>query len=276
MATKSGVRSHCWTRSNVRQFLFLFSSDLKLSKHEIVKLIMAHPQLLNYRTATLKQSIDFLQDELGLDILRMIHKRPMFLTYSVDEHLIPVVIFLRSMGSDGWNGWRRMIESYPQLLSHSVETKLKPKLAFLAASLKLTRRQDAVHIVSTFPPIFWLQADLLQDKMDFLQTALQLDDDELSFLITSFPQVLGLSIEQNLKPKLAFLLQHLTMEQLREFIAYQPSLLAYSLENRLRPRIDLMEKNGIAIGYSPRYLMSLTDAKFHQWYVHIEWIGVVI
>jgi hypothetical protein len=164
-----------------------------------------------------------------------------------------------------------MLESYPQLLFHS-PLEMKRKLAFLATSLELSRRQDAVHIVSSFPPIFWLRAELLQEKMDFLQSDLHLDTDELTFLVTSYPQVLGLSIEQNLRPKLSFLLNHLTMEQLKEFIAYQPSLLAYSLENRLRPRIELLKTKSIEFRYSPRYIMSLTDAQFQKWYVTLRTI----
>ena len=249
-------------------------SDLELSNEETIKIIVAQPQLLNYRVATLRQSLDYLRDEVGLNVSRMIRKRPMLLTYSATNQLKPVVAFLQSMGSNDWLGWRRMLECYPQLLFHS-PLEMKRKLAFLVTSLKLPRRQDAVHIVSSFPPIFWLKAELLQAKMDFLQSALHLDTDELTFLVTSYPQVLGLSIEQNLQPKLSFLLNHLTMEQLREFIAYQPSLLAYSLENRLRPRIELLKNKSIEFRYSPQYLMSLTDAKFQQWYVTLHTIHLM-
>jgi hypothetical protein len=37
----------------------------------------------------------------------------------------------------------------------------------------------------------------------------------------------------------------LSQDQLREFVFYQPSLLAYSLENRLRPRIERMQEKNI-------------------------------
>lgn len=250
-------------------------SDLELSKEETMKVIVTQPQLLNYRVATLRQSLDYLRDDVGLNVARMIRKRPMLLTYSAKNRLRPVVAFLQSMGSDGWLGWRRMLESYPQLLFHS-PLEMKRKLAFLTTSLKLSRRQDAVHIVSSFPPIFWLRAELLQEKMDFLQSALHLDTDELTFLVTSYPQILGLSIQENLQPKVSFLLNHLTMDQLREFIDYQPSLLAYSLENRLRPRIELLKNKSIEFRYSPQYLMSLTDAKFQQWYVTVHKIHLVL
>jgi mTERF domain-containing protein len=241
--------------------------DLQLSSKETSKLLMAHPQLLNYRAScTLQPCVTFLRDELGLNARRMIARRPMVLTYSVDQQLRPTVAFMKRMGSSEWTGWRRMVESYPQVLQYSVQTVWKPKLKFLETSiLQLERSKDAARMVSSYPPILWLRQDLLSDKLGFLQATLELSKAELRYLVTSFPQLLGLSIEQNLKPKCQFLLQHMSLEQLREFCLYQPSLLAYSLAGRLRPRIGLLRSHAIEIGYSPPYLMSLSDEKFQQW-----------
>jgi mTERF domain-containing protein len=243
--------------------------DLQFSCEETIKLLMTHPQLLNYHTCkTLQSSATFLRKELGWNSTRrMIAKTPMLLTYSVDQRLRPTLTFImRNMGSSDWTGWRRMVESYPQVLQYSVQTVWKPKLKFLETSiLQLERSKDAARMVSSYPPILWLRQDLLSDKLDFLQATLELSKAELRYLVTSFPQLLGLSIEQNLKPKCQFLLQHMSLEQLREFCLYQPSLLAYSLAGRLRPRIGLLRSHAIEIGYSPPYLMSLSDEKFQQW-----------
>jgi hypothetical protein len=239
--------------------------DLHLSPKETSKLLMAHPQMLNYHTCTLQSSATYFRDELGLNARRMITKRPMVLTYSVEQQLRPTFTFLRKMGSSEWTGWRRMMESYPQVLQYSVQTAWNPKLLFLETSLQLERSKDAARIICSYPPILWLRQELLSDKLDFLETVLELNKAELRYLVTSFPQLLGLSIEQNLNPKCHFLLENMSLEQLREFCLYQPSLLAYSLEGRLRPRIELMRSYAIAIGYSPPYLMSLSDEKFQQW-----------
>jgi mTERF domain-containing protein len=169
------------------------------------------------------------------------------------------------MGSSDWTGWRRMVESYPQVLQYSVETTWIPKLTFLKTSLHLERSKDAAHIVSSYPPTLWLRDELLQNKLDFLETTLELNKAELRYVATSFPQLLGLSVDQNLRPTCQFLLENMSLEQLREFCLYQPSLLAYSLEGRLRPRIERMRENAIFFGYSPPYLMSLSDEKFQQW-----------
>mmetsp|Transcript_23671 Transcript_23671/g.40149 ORF Transcript_23671/g.40149 Transcript_23671/m.40149 type:complete len:93 (+) Transcript_23671:3-281(+) len=80
-----------------------------------------------------------------------------------------------------------------------------------------------------------------------------------------FPQMLGLGTEKNLKPKIAFLRSRLSEQDLKEFVLYQPSLLAYSLDKRIRPRVEAMEKLSISLAYSPPYLMCLTDQKFEHW-----------
>lgn len=264
MTRKATSRPHCWSRANTRQLLHLCMMHLCLSQGQTATLLFKHPQLLNYRAATLRQRVDYLQTH-QLNVTRLVVKRPMILTYSVQTHLKPTIVCLQSLGSADWTGWRRMISSHPQLLTYNLSAILPPKLEKVTSNLQFSSRQDAIHMITSFPPIIWLQNDLLQTKMDFLTTELELSLEEMQFLVTSFPQVLGLSIKQNLQPKLQFLKLHLTMEQLKEFIAYQPSLLAYSLPNRIQPRIELLQENCISFAYSPQYLMSLTDVKFQQW-----------
>lgn len=260
------VNPQSWTRANIRRILSLFTTDLKLSKKQTIKVVSSYPQLLNYRAKTLQKRIVYFKNDLGLDTVRIISKQPMVLSYNVENQLKPNVAFLQSLGSEDSIAWRRMIQSYPQLLQLNVDRTMKPKITFLKQALKL-RQNDAIHMVTLYPPIFWLRPELLQEKIDFLTNALELSSDEARYLFTCFPQVLGLSIERNLKPTIQFLKQHLTMEQLKEITMYQPSLLAYSLEKRMKPRIEILHENAISFAYSPPYLMSLTDAKFQEWYV---------
>ena len=70
----------------------------------------------------------------------------------------------------------------------------------------------------------------------------------------------------------------LTKKQLKEFVLYQPALLAYSLETRLKPRIRRMQEHSILFLYSPKGIMSFTNDKFDNWYVdssdHLEGTGL--
>ena len=124
----------------------------------------------------------------------------------------------------------------------------------------------------------------------------------------TYPQILGLSVTNNLRPKIEYFLTPaaaelggrqpggppssvgggtvttgnsgvvpyapcdgagLTREQLKDFMLYQPALIAYSLERRIRPRVCRLQENYIRFCYAPPYLMSLPDAKFNSWWVRL-------
>jgi mTERF domain-containing protein len=165
-----------------------------------------------------------------------------------------------------------------------LEKTLLPKLNFFCnkKSPLYLKRSELSQVVAKFPPTLWLSDSILKEKFEYLTDSLKLSSKDLKTVILTFPQILGLSIENNLKPKFAFLLGDqedgyvcddedfdcvLSKEELREFVIYQPALLAYSLERRLKPRLNQMEDTVIAFRYCPKNIMSYTDEKFESWYV---------
>lgn len=256
-----------WPRSHVRKTTrFLLEC---MNPSQVAKVILSRPRLFSYNTECLQEPVLYFRDEVRLtneEISRMINIWPVILTFNVDTNLRPTVTFLQSLGSSDWDGWKRMIVRYPQLLTHSVDGVLRPKLAFLENTLlELHMHDSLMRIVSHYPPVFWLSPEILQLKVDYLKQTLKLSSEEIRGVLLTFPQILGLSINYNLKPTIEFYSTCLTKAELKEFFLYQPSLLAYSLEKRIRPRIELMNAKGIAFAYSPPYLMSLSDDKFQQW-----------
>jgi hypothetical protein len=145
------------------------------------------------------------------------------------------------------------------------------KAYFLANRLNLQRESDSAALASGFPPILWLREENILQKIQFIQETFLFDDEGLRDVIVTFPQLLGLSLEKNLKPKVEFLLgapNHgagLSKDELRELIAYQPALLAYSLSKRIRPRIETMQRHGISFSFVPSYIMSMSNSKFDRW-----------
>lgn len=266
-----GVFSHRWSRSNLRQVLYLLQDHVGMSNAQIIKLFLTQPQLLQYHNAKWKGLVNcfessFLAPWLAKeDLCKIICKAPMLVTYSVEKQLQPTLAFVHTLASA--ERVAHIVTSHPRVLTYSVTKVWEPQLAFLARRLALENRpqNEAAHIICKFPPLVWLKADLVDQKVTFLQERLQLSLPQVRYLVASFPQVLGLSVEQNLEKKVDFLLDFLTLEELQDFLLYQPSLLAYSLENRLRPRLELMKQHDISFAYSPRYLMSLSNAKFEQW-----------
>ena len=139
----------------------------------------------------------------------------------------------------------------------------------MSEKLKLKRWADLSQIASQYPPLFWLSEENVVPKMEFLQQTLELSAGELRDILVTYPQLLGLSLDGNLRPTVQFLLSDdgadLSVSQLSYFVSYQPALLAYSLEKRIIPRIERMRDAGIRLEYSPPVIMSYTDSRFDIW-----------
>lgn len=276
-------RLHAW-------FAFFLSDTVGLNHDQLRKMIVSRPQLLSYKLSNLNSTSIFFREELGLsneEFASLLQSYPSVLMYSIDSRLRPTVDFLQNEcggGKHNWASWKRVIYSYPNVFSHSLEKTLLPKVKYLCnGSGKLgLNRSEMSQVVARFPPTLWLSEGNLQSKLDFLSDLLDLTGSELRTIIVSYPQMLGLSVESNLKHKMDFFLdasaysgnftntQHsincgLSKAQLKEFVLYQPALLAYSLENRLKPRISRMQEKNIYFIYCPKNIMSYTDSKFDNW-----------
>ena len=172
------------------------------------------------------------------------------------------------------------------------------KVAFLRRALHLEAWDDMARLITFFPPLLWLSEANICAKIDFFREELDLSEKELCDMLITMPALLGLSVEGNLRPKINYFLQSedtkikspsndilvdnedvdrneddwkmdggggLTRTELKEFVLYQPALLAYSLKNRIIPRLKRMREAKISLTFSPPYVLSITDDKFNQW-----------
>ena len=78
----------------------------------------------------------------------------------------------------------------------------------------------------------------MEPKLDWLQTRLDLDGEQLRKIFMTNPTLLYLSVEDNLEPKLQWLQTrfHLDDVQLRKMVLTLPSLLGYSVEDNMAPK----------------------------------------
>ena len=276
-------------------FGFFMSQEIGLTHTELQRMIVSRPILLSYKLSNIQSTTSFFCEEVGLsksEFRSIIKGYPSVLTYSIANRLRPHIEFLQNDiggGKDNWKAWKKIVCSYPQFFSHSLEKTLLPKLKFFCdknhSSLRLLK-SELSQVVAKFPPTLWLSDENLIDKIDYLLDSLDLSSEELRGIVVAYPQLLGLSLENNLKPKIQFFLGQngedmiddnficddidvncgLTKEELKEFVLYQPALLAYSLEGRIKPRIQEMKSKNISFLYSPKNVMSYTDSKFENWY----------
>ena len=247
---------------------FFLSNEVGMDHDQLRKMIISRPQLLSYKLSNIQSTTIYFREELGLqqnEYTTLLMKYPSVLMYSVDKRLRPIVDFLQNEcggGKENWVSWRKIIHTYPHVFSHSLEKRLLPKVNFLCNGNLGLRRDELSQVVAKFPPTLWLSEENLQSKLDFLSESMDLNGAELRTIIVSYPQILGLSLDNNLKVKVMFFLgptEHheegsttadhsinswLNKSQLKDYVLYQPALLAYSLENRIKPRIArMLEKN---------------------------------
>jgi hypothetical protein len=282
-----------WSRSGIKRFLNVMRQHFTID--DIRHMVLKAPLLLDYGTDKLQTTLDYFYNGLGLaprEVTAMLRTCPRLVSYSVQQKLRPAVQFIQTELSE--TEWKRIVVKYPQVLQISLP-KLQEQLTCLeqqilhpppseVASARDRQQQQLQspqqqnhhaaapfgvrHMCALYPPLLWLSPSLLQTKVQFFQMPeyLDMNTTELQIMITSFPQVLGLSVERNLRPKVMFLLTQMPAGTLKEWICYQPSLLAYSLTNRIQPRVAMLQQHDIALCYSPPYLMSFPDTKFLAWY----------
>ena len=254
---------------NARHMLHYLTEERKImTQDQAKKLIQKSPSMLTYTPTNIEQTTDFFMVECGLskeEYIKMLMTYPACMGLSIENSLRPAIDFFRD--EIGSNKWKWIVVRYPQIFRNA--QVLKPRAKFMYEKLKLKRWADLSQIASKYPPSFWLSEENVVPKMEFLQQTLELGAGELRDILVTYPQLLGLSLEGNLRPTVEFLLSEegadLTVAQLRYFVSYQPALLAYSLEKRIIPRIERMRNASIRLEYSPPVIMSYTDSKFDIW-----------
>lgn len=275
-------RLHEWFK------FFLQTKSVGLSHKQLRKMVLSRPQLLSYKLSNIQATTAFFREELGLsseDFISILQSYPSVLMYSIDNRLRPTVEFLQNTVQCTDQRVKRICTSYPNVFSHSLDKTFIPKIRFFK-ELGLNRSEIS-QVVAKFAPTLWLSEENLRSKLDFLSKSLGMKNFELRTVILTYPQILGLSVENNVTPKMHFFLDPeeydgesidslqsdgidfvncgLRKSELKDFVLYQPALLAYSLEGRLKPRIARMQDYNISFLYSPRNIMSYTDEKFQTW-----------
>lgn len=204
---------------------------------KVPELLLVDPEVLRHRLATLprraihrwprilctnpwiiERAADVLR-RAGVDINVVLSTSPSSCTLST-EKLERQIEFFNQIFDDPVKT-ARFLTRRPQALGLSVETNLRPTFEWLKHRLN----------VSSLAPLF--------DK---------------------YPTVVGLAVT-NLEPKLD-LFQTYNPPDLYELILKRPQLLGYSLENRLKPRLALLcDTHGLTIDDAGKF-MSMDEATF--------------
>jgi len=235
-------RNHCWCCATSRH------SPARSLSTAVVSFHSPHPK---YPTKQKKEHakliLEFLHEKIALDKqgdkgLQIAMRVPTkFDQQELGKLLDGIQKELQCTQSD----LKGMIEKFPQLLGQDLVETME-KFKWLQTQLSLSD-VELKKLVQRLPQLFaYAKDENLEKTLQWLQNKLQLNSqDQLKQFVLRLPQVLGLSIENNLAPTFHFYEKHLGEEKAIKWVSTDPSLLGYSLINRLEVRFEVAQKLGM-------------------------------
>lgn len=247
-----------------REIVVKCLEDLGVSIDRVGRCISLHPQLLGLNVESkILPTVQFLVSEGGVPhscLNRIISSVPSVLGFSVKQNLEPKFQYLRNELHMSREKAGAMVCKFPQVLCLSLANNIKPTILFLTEELGIAL-DDVGKIVHQSPQLLGLNVDTnLRRKVQYLVGELGVPQDQLARIVTSYPTLLSLSDETNLRPKVSFLTQEAGFSM--HDIVKAPHLLAYSLEQRIKPRCALMKKAGVRMALAS--LLSPSDTAFYS------------
>ena len=134
----------------------------------------------------------------------------------------------------------------PTLFSCNFSRSTRPKMDWLQERFALDRDQLRKLVKLRPSLLVYKMEDTLEPRLVWLRKRLEISEEALKHLVLGAPSILSLTMK-NVEPKLCFLQSQLGSSLTVDAIVHCPSLLACSLEVRLKPRIAEARDNGVVL-----------------------------
>jgi hypothetical protein len=248
--------------------MHFFINEIKLPLESLRHIIHKNPKIFLYSVSeNLRPKIqNFLIETLGMDLSSvhsMLQKYPQFMNYNLENHILPIKVFFVEELKFSHREFSRILLKFPRLVTWSL-FKIKHVVGYLRFELGMDAVQTK-RVLYQAPQLINLSTEeTLKPRMEYLRQVFSLSDSELRQLIAGMPTLTICSVETNLEPKIEFLESFLGKEGLKNAILLQPTLLGYSLEKRIQPRmLQIIESSvppiSITVG------IPMKEASFNQW-----------
>ncbi|XP_059629826.1 uncharacterized protein LOC132272749 [Cornus florida] len=240
--------------------------DLGFSSSDIVKIVSIHPKILTSSVdKRLGPSILALKSVLGSnmdDVSRVLKKSGWFLGCDLAKTMIPNIEYLNSCGISSTQT-TRYVYKYPNLF------KYKPM-----QMREYVKRVDEMGIdrkskmfLPAIQAICSMSIENWELKLEAFKS-LGFSEDDILSAFRRAPMVFALS-ERKIKEITQLLLS--TGKCDMSYVANNPNILSYSVENRLKPRLRVLEvlesRNLLLKKLSLVTVLGFTDKKFFEKYV---------
>jgi mTERF domain-containing protein, mitochondrial len=248
--------------------MHFFVNEIKLPLESLRHIIQKTPKMLLYSVAkNLRPKIqNYLMETLGMDLSSvhtLLEKYPQFINYNLENHILPITRYFVQELKYSHREFSRILLKFPRLVTWSLY-KIKHVVGYLRFELGMDAVQTK-RVLYQAPQLINLRTEeTLKPRIDYLRDVFQLTDPELRQLIAGMPTLTICSEETNIKPKIEFLEKSLGKLGLKRAVLLQPTLLGYSLEKRIQPRMQqILESKvppiSITVG------IPMKESSFNQW-----------
>ena len=246
-------------------------SILELSDKELTKMIVRQPEVLqrNMSAENIKQRLTLLKELLSLPegdvegVRKRIISSPEMLFWP-KESMKESQQWIQERFGLGDAKIAQMCRNRSQLL-YANTTTLGDKAASIQTALSLSD-DELSDLVSKSPAILCCYSieENIKPKLRYLRTRFQLDDDALKNLVLNAPALFGLS-RDNIEEKLQFYSALVGEREAKRLVIKSSNLLRQSLEKRLKPRLEEVEKSGVKVRWNETLIQRLAIRTKGQW-----------
>jgi len=236
-----------------KETLAEYLAEVGVEKKNLDKVLEAYPQLQHLSVIqNLRPTVRFLTKEIGVapDMVRkVIVSFPQILGLSIDDNLRPTAQYLLHDVGVPVDRLNKTIVTRPQILGCSVEKNLRPKLELLVEMAGIEREQLPL-VISRAPHVLGYSPSNIAHFLIFLLHELKVEQKKVARLLTTSPQLLGLSVEKNIRPKIKFLREEVGITNVGQVIGSFPNILGYSVENNMRPKLEYLAQHILKVPMS--------------------------
>mmetsp|Transcript_10928 Transcript_10928/g.31353 ORF Transcript_10928/g.31353 Transcript_10928/m.31353 type:complete len:569 (-) Transcript_10928:32-1738(-) len=220
----------------------LLDEHLGLDRPALRRLLQRVPMVLaSSMEQNLEPKVYYLRAELGFSpdqCARLLRLSPQVILIPLDETLIPLIEYLQVDLGFSIADVRRALLRFPRMPTYSLENKLKPRIEFLETSFDL-EPMALRNFLCAAPQVLGVQ---LEDRLRSLREDLGMSDYQMRACVLGLPTVLTYSVHNNLIPKIQYMMDHTasTRDEVLNMCMAKPSVLGYSLEKRIAPRLEVL------------------------------------
>ena len=157
----------------------------------------------------------------------------------------------------------QMCRFKPQLL-YANATTLDDKAGSIQSDLSLSD-DELSDLVSKFPTLLgYCPEKNVRQKLRYLRTRFELDEDALKNLVLKQPALFSLS-QGNIEEKLQFYSKLVGEREAKRLVVERSYLLMKSLEKRLKPRLEEVEKSGTKVRWNETLINRLATRRDDLW-----------